>query len=801
MNKAWREILRRPGVSATAWLALALGIALNTAMFSVVEGFLLRPLPVDDIGAVVRVREVVRTDGSEQVFSMAPDSFAAWREHNGAFTDMAAATGAELTLTGGEMPVRLQAAQVTANFFDVLGVRPLHGRTFVDGEDRAGTNDVVLLSDAAWRAHLGGELDAIGDTLMLDGRAHTVIGVMPPGLHHPYNAEIWVPFAFDALLASPSAGHSLYVPARLRPGLDLTSATARLDAMIAALGDDRPGLTANASQLTPLRDELLGSLRPVLYVLLGNSLLVLLLAVANVTNLLYARSIGERHETALRVALGAGRAHLFARALARHALLLGGACAAALAFSSLVAEPLLGLSAAASIDEFDSGASVNPATIGYAVAAAAAIALLLAWLEARAAYSVPPSTALARGRGAGLPAGLRWRLGALVVLQIALSFALAGGATLVATGYDRMVHGERGYEVDGLTVASLSFPEDRYPDTASRAAFVGALLTRAGASPGVASVAAATVTPDFPGAWGAAYVVPGHEPPAQPGYELTNHRLASAGYFATMEIPLVAGRDFDAVNGERDANTVIVSRAFAERYWGSAADALGRTVNRLARGEGVPLTVIGVVGDVAEAEQSSGWDVAHAWYLPLTAGTAYDFGAVSIVLRGSPTAAAALRAAVREIDPELALADVLPMSERLASSFSRERMSRFLFGVFGVVSCVIALIGLIGALHFVISLRRREFGIRMALGASSTHVAGGVMRQSLGVTVAGIALGLPLLAGIVALLRSYFVGVDLGDSMLLVATAGVLLAAAALAGLAPARNAARTPPAHALLEE
>lgn len=799
---AIRELWRRPAVSAAAGLALAFGIALNTAMFSVVSGFLLRPLPVEDIDSVVRVREVARGDGAEQVLSMSPVAFDAWRARNTVFSGMAAATGRAVTLSGTGEAERLRAAVVTANFFEVLGIAPLRGRSFVSGEDRSGSNDVAILSHRTWQTRFAGREDAIGRTLVIDDRPVIVVGIMPPGLHHPYEAEIWLPLAFDTLLRSPRANF-LYVPARLRSGLDLPAARAELDRMAQVLHAARPELgESNASHLVFLRDELLGTLQPVIFVLLAGSLLVLVLAMLNVINLLLSRTVSERHENAVRVALGARGRDLFLRAFLRHALLTAGAWMAGLALCTVLLEPLLGLSAAASIDEFDAAARLDTVTVAYSFALAVFIALLLALIESLRATATAPADALGQSRDGSISLGLRRRLAALVVLQFAVSFALAGSAVLVASGYERLVHGDRGHGVADLTLFDLAFAENRYPDTARREAFVSQLLDRVRVLPGVSMAGAATVTPDYGGAWGGQFRVPGYESSDPTGYELTNHRLASPGYLATLDIPLLAGRDFDVRNPGRDAGSVIISREFAEHYWGGPQEALGRTFTRRVRGEDVELAVVGVVGDVSEAEQAENWTVTRAWYLPLAMGTDYDFSRITIAVHGgNAQLPRQLRDAVRELDPALAPFAMMAMTERLAETYSRERFSRFLFALFGITACVIAVIGLFSALHFVTTLRRREFGVRVALGASPARVAAGVLRDSVLVGGTGLLAGLPLLAALIVLLESYFEGVNVEEMGVLLVPAAVLCVAAVLSALLPALRAATVEPMQALREE
>lgn len=792
--------LRPSAVAVAVWLALTLGIALNTTMFSTVEGFLLRPLPVSDIDSVVRVREVARGEGAEQVFSMSPQSFLAWREHNRVFDGMAAATGQALTLTGTGEPIRLQGAQTSANFFELLGVRPALGRTFVQGEDGGGRNAVAVIAHQLWQRQFGGNPDIVGRAVLLDGRPHTVVGVMPRSFSHPYEADIWTPLDFDALVSAPS-GNFLYVPARLREGIELVSAQAELDRMAELLHAEMPELgPANASRLTPLRDEVLGTLRPVLFVLLGGSVLVLLLAVINVGTLLLARSVSERALTSIRIALGARTGHLLRRALSRNGAVAVAAWLAGLAVCMVTLEPMLGLAGASAINEFDAAPRVNFATAGYALAIALAIALALAVIEGRAAR-MTGAVRVGREKAGSMPPGMRRMLGALVSVQFALSFALVGATVLVAAGYAELVAGELGYEPEGLIVSEVAFPLDRYPDTASRALFIQRALDELRATPGVMAAGVSTVTPDYQGSWAGGFVVPGHEPPQVPGYDLTQHRIASAGYLAALGVPLLVGRDFDGSNLARDAGSVIISRDFAEQYWGTPERALGSTLTRIARWGRVELTVVGVVGDVTEANQAAAAAMPRAWYLPLGMGTEYDFSAVSFVVRGTPAVAGALREVVGRLDHDLALHRTAPITERLATAYSRERWSRFMFGLFGLTACAIAAVGLYSALNFITALRRREFGIRLALGASSRAIARGVIAQALIVGLVGIVAGVPLLLAALVLLESYFAGVNAASVEGVVAMAFALCILAILAALQPAYRASRVAPMQALRDE
>lgn len=798
-----RTLARRPTATVPAIVALALALGLGIATFSTINAFLFRPLAIADIERVVRLRETVSTAGGEEAHSLSPGSFDAWRRANQVFADMAAATGGDATITGAGDPERLQAGIVTANFFSVLGIPPQLGRDFAPGEDGAGSDGVVLLSHRVWEQRFQRDAAVLGQVLTIDGVARTVIGVMPRNLHHPYSAEIWIPLRIDQAIANGS-GNYLYAPARLKDGVSLSQAEDGMDALASAVHDANPTFMGDGAELTPLRDELLGDLRPVLWLLLAGAVFVLGIAVLNVGNLMYARGVLEARDTAVRAALGARTTDLFRRALAANLALAGAATALGIGGAALVLEPLLGLSGAASIDEFDAVARLDPPTVAFAVLAALAVALALAALESWRARRVAPTAALAaEARGGSLSRPVQLRLKTLVAAQCALSFAVAVGAVMVTAAYRELTTMDRGYHGEEVWLADVAFPLQRYPDRASRERFLTQVIERLQALPGVEGAAAASVTPDFPGSWGASFTVPGREAPTPPGYEMVNHRLATAGYFATLGIPLLAGRDFDAGNPERDRDGVIVSREFAEEMW-PGVEAIGKTLTRRTREGPRAYTVLGVVGDVAESEQASGWTVTRAWYLPTLAGTDYDFSGMTLVVHAAAAAPGfgrQIQEAVWAVDRGLAVSAVMPMPARLAETYSRERFSGFLYGMFGSTALAIALIGLYAALAFLTAARRKELGIRLALGARPRRLVAAIAAGAVRLAALGVAAGLPLAWWLSRRLAENFEGLTAIEPSAFVMPGLALLAASTLAALVPAFTAARVDPMQVLREQ
>jgi putative ABC transport system permease protein len=799
-----RSLWRRPSSSVPAVLALALALGLATATYGIVHAFLFRPLAISAVEEVVRLRESEATAEGENNLSLAAATVVAWRrEASDVLSGLAAATGGSVTLTGSGDPERLQAGEITADFFGVLGIQPLLGRDFAAGEDTGGHDGVLLLSWKVWDQRFQRDPNVLGRVLMIDGVARTVIGIMPRNLHHPYSAEIWLPLRLDTLLAQPS-GNFLYAPARLRPGVSLEQADARLDAVAAALNPPSAGAPARGAHLTPLREELLGDLQPVLWLLLAGAGFVLLIAVLNVANLMYARGILEGRDTAVRAALGARPHDLFRRALAGNLALVGIATVLGIGGAALVMGPLIGLSGAASIDEFDAVARLDTATLGFAIVTALLVAAVLASIEARRATRIAPATALgAQARGGSLGRSVTTRLRALVTVQCALSFVVAASAALVTGAYQQLVGMDRGHRTEGTWLANVSFPLERYPDIASRERFIAAVEARLRAVPGVAAAGAVTVSPDFPGSWGAAVIVPGREMPDPPGFEYVNHRLASAGYFEALGIPLRAGRSFDAAEPARDAGSVIISEDFAREMW-PGQEPIGQRLVRRTRQGPRDLMVVGVVGDVKEAEQSSGWTVTRTWYLPTSDGTDYDFSGITFAVhaeRALPGLARQMQEAVWAVDRDIAVAQVMPMRERLAETYSRERFSGFLYGMFGTTALAIAMVGLYGALAFLAAALRREYGIRLALGAPAARIVATITGSALGLTALGVALGAPLAWWLAGRLTAHLEGVGVVEPASFVLPAAALLLAGLLAAIAPARDAGRVDPMTVLREE
>ncbi len=807
LSHLWRYVARRPGHTAAVIAVLAAGLSIYVAVMSTLSAFLLRPLPVRDIDRLVRVRErQLNPDGGVvATYSLSPASWAWWREHSRAFEDMAAATSDARTLTDLDPPERVDAALVSANFFDVLGIEPIQGRGFRTGEDQPGAEQVVIISYSIWQRVFAGRPSAVGGTLHLDGAPFRVVGVMPKGLAHPYDARIWTPLVLGGAIHR-MGGNYLYAPARLKPGIDVRAAERELSATAAAMRREAPELTlANGASATPLRTELLGDLIPALTALGLAAVLVLAISLFNAANLIMARSLAESRQVAVRLAMGATSGRILREALGRYLALVGVATAAAVGFARWIVPPLAGLSGRSAIAEFDSTIRIDWTTAGIAVFTSVLVAVVVALVEVVRTRRLVLTEALTNaGRSISPSRTFKRTMQGLAGAQLVLAFLLLTAALAVTTGYGELLSRDRGFDPNGLMLLDLSFPTGSYPTTRSRITFLEAFEAKVRAIPGVASVSACTVTPDYEGTWGARFNVPGTAPPDPPGYFLTHHRIVMPGYFETLGIPLLTGRTFTSSDLAEDSDQVIVSRSFAERYFPDG-NAVGSVLQRGGPNtERRELRVVGVVGDVDDMGEAYDWDDRYAWYLPASQGVDYDFSQITVAVRVADPDRELLgpiRGALASLDPGMAASKVGAMQARMGAALSRERFSALLYGAFAVAGVLVGVLGVYGMISFLTAIRMREFGIRLAVGAEPLRVQAIVVRQVAWTLLGALVTGI-LLAGLAgaALSRTVSMPVEMTPRLLCVAL--VVLGAATFAAVLPScRRVARIEPSRCLRED
>jgi putative ABC transport system permease protein len=789
LRYAVRGLRRSPGFTALACAAFALGIGATTAVFSVVRSVLLRPLPYPEPAALVAIWE--RPPRSDHRNVVAMSNFLAWRERARSFEAMAAFTERPMNLIGPEEPVQVTGAEVSPDLFRALGVPPALGRTLLRGEDAPGSAPVVVLSHAFWQRRFGGRADAIGQKVSVDATHHEVVGVMPPGFAFPNpRVEIFVP-----LPAVPSNGRNYSIVARLRTGTTPAEAQAEMNVLAAQTAAESPAVNADwSATVVPLHEQTVGAVGPALWLLFAAVSFLHLIACANVANLLLMRSASRAREMGVRAALGAGGWRLLHQVMVESLVLAaaGGLLGVALAYAGVRALVAL-LPASFPLPRLQE-IGVDPAVLAFATVAVVVPGLLFSVAPAVYARRTDVAQALrASGRGVAGSHG-RFRA-ALVVAEVALALPLLAGAGLMARSFLRLDRVPPGFRPEGvLTVRMMLLPVG---DRAMRAEVVERVLERVRALPEVAAAASIGILPmggTNSGSWYYRADRPEPDPAARPGGDVS---IVTPGYFRTLGIPLLAGRDFDERDRRGGPHVGIVNEA-AARFFFQGESALGRTL-KVWWGDAGLVEIVGIVADIRHAEVKS--PPEPCLFMP-NAQQPYPFASLVVRTRGEPRAvAAAIKDEIRRVDGDQGVAEVQTMEERVRDSISRPRAEAVLFGVFGFLAVALAAVGIYGVLAYSVTQRRREMGIRLALGSSVGGAFRLVLREGLLLCMAGMALGLVAAAALTRQLQSLLFEVEPLDVPTFAAVGVVLCLVATAACLVPATRAARTAPAIVLREE
>ncbi len=792
---ALRSLLRTPGFTLTAALTLALGIGANTAIFSLVDRLMLRPLPLPDPGRLMVVTEYSAASGSPRDNLSWPDYEDLARETT-AFTGVAAFRNAGVNLTGDGEPEQLRAGRVTPNFFDVLQVAPRVGRTFTGDEGRPGGPRGAILTDALWRRRFGADPGVVGRSLRLDGEDVPVLGVLPPGFEFPYQlrgAELFMPLALSPDQLKARGSHFLGGVGRLKPGATLEAARQEVSALIARLAKAYPETNVNyAGKVVPVQEEVVRRAKPLLWTLLGAVGFVLLIACANVANLLLARSAGREREFAIRAALGADRRRLVAQLLTESLLLglVGGALGLLLAQAAaggLVRLLPLRLPAGEAL--------LDARVLLFTGALALGTVLVFGALPALQATRADLQEGLREGaKGSASPVHQRLRAG-LVAAEVALATALLVSAGLMLRSLWKLETVDPGFRPDGVAVASLDLPARKYPGAAARRAFATRVLQRLEGTPGVEAAAAADLVPLNGMTTSSSYSVEGLPDTDRPPVAL--HQDVSPGYFKAMGIPVLRGRSFQ----DGDSGVVMVSESLARHHW-PGQDAVGKRIS--LSGSGGPwLAVVGVAADVRYENLSEA--PASQFYLPLMdpAAEGDRVPLLTVVARGANAEALKpfLKAALREADPELPLTRLRTMADLVAQDREASRSRSALFAAFAALALLLAGVGIYGVTSTLVAQRTREIGIRMALGAQVRDVVAMVLGQGLRTILLGAGFGLAATLALGRVLRSQLTGVAPTDPATYAGVLATLSLVALAATLLPALRAARVDPAVALRSE
>ena len=789
-----RQLFHAPGFAAVALAALAIGIGANTAIFSVVNTLLIRPLPyhAPDRLAIIWEHNLPRDRRNNVV---APANYLHWRDLNQTFEEIGAATMTlDMTLTGAGEPVQVPAQYVTAGFFDVLGVQARRGRYFTREEDRPGSR-VVVLSDRFWRTRLDADPAVIDRVITLQGQPHTIVGVMPPGFAFlDKDVEVWLTHGLTEAARTPR-GRYLTTVGRLKPGVSLEQAQrdmSRVSRELTALFPDfNTGWTA---RVVPLRDQLTGEIRPALLVMLGAVGVVLLIACANVANLLLARATGRQRELAVRSALGAGRGRIVRQLMAESLVLaIGGGIAGLLLgwwtinlLRAVVAErlPIQRLEAV----------TIDPSVLAFTIAISLVSGLFFGMVPAVTATGGDLTDALKQGGRTGSASrGSRARA-AFVIVEVALALVLLVGAGLLVRSFARLVNVDAGFRPERTITMDVGLPAARYAEPAQRLTFYRRLFERIDALPGVESAGAVTFLPLTGLGSATRFAVVGQPAPPRGEEPVADVRVYTRRYFEAMGIPLVRGRLFDETDPNDATNRIVVNETLANRHW-PGQDPIGKRI-RVSWNDERDDEIIGVVGDVRHA----GLDATPRGmtYWPYTR---FPSGSLSLAIRaaGDPRAMVnPVTAIVRDLDPLLAVSDVRTMEEVVSDSVAERRMTMTLLAVFAGAALLLAAVGIYGVIAYNVTQRTQELGIRMALGASRGHVLRMVVGQALALTGVGIALGGAGALAVTRVMEGMLFQVRPGDPVTFAAVAGLLALVAAAASYLPGRRATRVDPVVAL---
>lgn len=804
---ALRWFLSHPGFSATATVMLALSVGFSTALFSVVNGVLLRPLPYTDPNRLVMVWERSPHVGGERN-SVSPSNAFVWRERTRTLTDLGAVADDRVTLSGGDGDqdaLELSAQDVTANVFALLGVAPRLGRSFDAHDGEAGPAPVAVISDGLWHRRFAADRSVVGRTVTINSKAVTVIGVMPPEFSLlNVRADVWRP----VVLHADFRGRYLSVIGRLRPGVSMTQASREFTAIAEQLAGAAPEFNAHwSTTVISMQEQLVGDVRQTLLVTFAAVLLLLAIAYFNVGNLLLNRAVSRHKEIGLRLALGAERGHLVRQFLAESACLAGAASVLALlialgfkvALTSLVSSgPMLPRLAEVTID-----ARVVAFLVLTSVLATVLFAVVPAW-----SYTGRDILAVLGGSDRASTGGRRQgRLRSVLVAgEVALALVLLVGAGLLVRTMQRLDHVELGMQTESVLTFRVSLPTSRYGEEMRQREFYRAALERLDGIPGVRAAGAVRFLP-LTGEKTASIFWPADGPQPKAGEEpVGDIRIVGGSYFDAMRIPSRRGREFGSMDTERSPDVVVVNEALAAQLW-PHADPIGKRVvvpwGRFVDGKDVPVnflfTVVGVVGDDREESLAQPPAPAMYWWYRQHAESEMSF--VVRTTRDPESVEGPVRAVVRDLDAGLAVANLQAMTNVMTRSLARPRATLIVLGFFATMAFLLAALGLYGVVAYWVSSRTRELGVRVALGAQRRDVIQLVVWQALAPTIAGVVVGLALAIGATRVMRSLLYGVSPTDPLTLVSLAALLCIVAMAAGSVQGLRAAGVDPATALKGE
>ena len=801
LRLAFRSAFRQPAHTLLVIVALALGLGLNAAVFSMGDALLVRPLQFPHVDRLVAIGHY-RTGEMDNLGSNAtPAGFLDWKRSGGPFDRMAAFGDWSANLTGGTEPERVMASRISPEFFEMLGVPVPIGRGFGETDTVPGRHRVVILSDGLWQRRFGGDPSIAGRTVHIEGNAYTVVGIAPPKFSFPQGSEVWVPLVFDAEEATVRNQRYLTVIARLEEGATLDQARAHIAVVAANLKQQYPVDTGTLETAVQPVAQGLGDpgAANLIVVWQISAVLVLLIACANAASLLLARGAARAREVAVRLAIGASRWRVVRQLLAESVALAVLAIPLSLGFAWWMLR-LLKNAMPARIADFIIGWSeidVDGRVLLFTAAGAAITTLLFGLLPALQSSSLSLVDTLKEG-GRGATAGrLRLRR-VLVTAEIALALPLLVAAGMTSLGTWRFVNGPQGYDPQGVLAFKTSLPEAAYPELADRARFADQVVERLKGIPGVTHAGATNVNPSSNSGWSTRYELEGAPPPATPDERpLADYRTVTPGYFDAMRLPLTRGRGFSTADTRDSQPVAIVSESFIVRHW-PGQDPVGRRIVFPGR-ERVVVTIVGVAGDHI-----------HDWFTSRERPTIFRPASQSATstlafaarTAGDPAAfAAGARAAVARVDPNQPIYQVMRQEDQVRERAIGPRYAAGMMALFGIIALMLSVIGIYALVRHYVAQRRQEIGVRMALGAQARDVVRLTIRQAAVMAGFGIAIGGAAAYAVSQLLEATLMGMAQNDPRLLAGFSAVLAIAALMAAYLPARRAAAIDPTVAMRGE
>ncbi|MGA9978706.1 MAG: ABC transporter permease [Candidatus Sulfotelmatobacter sp.] len=799
-----RMLRKSPGFTAVAILTLALGIGANTAIFSVVNAVLLRPLPYENPGQLALLPETNPKQGITDA-GMSYPSLLELRDNNHAFSAIAGLASHALTLTGRGEPSEARTIVVTQNFFSVFDTKPLLGRTLLPSDGERGAAPVVVLSEGMWRSQFGGDPKIIGSSATLDMRPYTVVGVMPAEFRTPFfeqAVQLWIPLVQDPLFSGwmtrPQKTHWMPVFARLSPGVSFAQAQAEMETLSARLAKEYPVEEGwKIQQVQPLQQAIVGDVKSPLLILLCAVGLVLLIACANIANLLLTRATSRSREIAVRIALGAPQRRITRQLLTESAILgifgsVAGMVLAYLGVSALIAllPPELPRIGAIRVDL---------SVLGFALVLSLVASFVFGLAPVLFAAESDPQTNLREGARAGEATRSQRARSVLAAAEVALAMVLLVGAGLLMRSFARLTSVSPGFEPNGVVKAMVSLPQFQYSTPQQWTAFATQLMTRLQAAPGMQDSACAAPLPIKDGSVDLPFEIAGNPPLPAGEANSADYVTASPRYFSVMGIPLLRGRLFDTSDSPSSPPVVLISAALARRYFANQ-DPMGR---RLVFG--FPLNgrasreIVGVVGDVHDV--SLGKNPAPMMYVPFAQAPLYGCEVVVRSTLDAAAVAAAIRTETHNIDKNLPVTDITTLPVALSASVAEPRFRTLILGLFSAIALVLAAVGIFGVISYSVSRRTREIGIRIALGASPASVRRLVIGESAKLVFFGLAAGIPAALVLTRFLSTLLFDVRPADPLTFVGVAVLLALVAFAAAYIPARRAMRVDPIVALRYE